>query len=85
MLTRWRTQMRLRAVARAARLCTVANQVLAARLRQWQSEVAVIPMALNEQEWHPRPEGEKADRICLGWSGAPGNLRYLEALAALLR
>lgn len=82
-LTRWRTNLRLRRIVRAADLCLAANEVLATHLRQWARRVAVFPMALDGREWQPHARAA-AGPVRLGWSGAPGNLRYLEALEPVL-
>ena len=78
-LTRWRTNHRLGAIARRASLCLVSNDHLAHGLRRHTPKVAVLPMALNESVWSLRSPADP-HTIRLGWSGAPGNLHYLEAL-----
>ncbi|MBI1840941.1 MAG: glycosyltransferase [Verrucomicrobia bacterium] len=82
--TRLRTVWRLRTAAAGADVCVAANRVIAARLEQWARRVEVMPMALDEATWTPalRPAGSRD--VVLGWSGAPGNLRYLEPLEPAL-
>lgn len=81
--TRWRTNRRLKHIVSAADLCLAANGVLAQHLRPWARRLEIFPMALDGLMWRPRlrpPDGT----VRLGWSGAPGNLRYLEALEPAL-
>ncbi len=82
-ITRWRTNHRLGAIARRANLCLVSNEHLAQGLRRHTSKVAILPMALDESVWTPRSVTDP-HTIRLGWSGAPGNLHYLEALETAL-
>lgn len=81
--TRLRTRSRIRAVARAADLCLAANGVIASYLAQWSTNARVFPMSLDEQLWQPAA-AESIGPIRIGWSGAPGNLPYLEALEPAL-
>ena len=81
--TRLRTNFRLRRIVAAADLCLPANEVLAAHLRPWARQLTVFPMALDTATWRPRLRAEDAT-VRLGWSGAPGNLRYLEAIEPAL-
>ncbi|NDA65646.1 MAG: glycosyltransferase, partial [Verrucomicrobia bacterium] len=82
-LTRWRTNGRLQRIAAAADLCLPANGVLAEHLRPWVRRLEVFPMALDASQWRPQPRPDDGT-VRLGWSGAPGNLRYLEALEPAL-
>jgi hypothetical protein len=83
-LTRWRTNRRLKAVVRAADHCVVANNYLGDHLRSLGGQTHLIPMSLNEKEW-PRPSpGTTVPLVRIGWSGAPANLCYLEALEPVL-
>lgn len=83
----WWTQIRinhrLRRIAGAADVCTVANEVLAEALRPLARGVQIIPMALDEEEWRPATE-RKAGPLRIGWSGAPANLVYLAELSGAL-
>lgn len=81
--TRLRTHFRLRRIVSAADLCLAANEVLATHLRPWAKQLVVFPMALDATEWQPRPRADEAT-VRLGWSGAPRNLRYLEAIEPAL-
>lgn len=82
-ITRLRTRSRIRAVARAANLCLTANGVIASYLSQWTDKARVFPMSLDEVLWQPAPP-EAHGTVRIGWSGAPGNLPYLEALEPAL-
>lgn len=81
--TRMRTNFRLRRIVASADLCLAANEVLAAHLRPWARRIEVFPMALDAGIWQPRSRAAD-DTVRLGWSGAPGNLRYLEAIEPAL-
>lgn len=81
--TRWRTNRRLQSIVRAADLSLVANQYIATHLKALGGNVQVLPMALKAEDWPPS-KGIDSTRIRLGWSGAPVNLRYLEALEPVL-
>ncbi len=81
--TRWRTNRRLQSIVRAADLSLVANQYIASHLNVLGGNTRVLPMALKAEDWPPSERAESG-RIRLGWSGAPVNLRYLEALEPVL-
>ncbi len=82
-LTRWRTNRRLQSIVRAADLSLVANQYIGRHLDALGGKTQVLPMALKAEDW-PTSKGNQATRIRIGWSGAPVNLRYLEALEPVL-
>lgn len=82
-LTRWRTNRRLQSIVRAADLSLVANQYIATHLNALGGNARVLPMALKAADWPPSKKTPAA-RIRIGWSGAPVNLRYLEALEPVL-
>jgi glycosyltransferase involved in cell wall biosynthesis len=85
LLTRWRTQRRLSASLRMARLVLPANEFIAARLRQDQSRVEVVPMTLKLADWPPpAPLADAKAPIVLGWAGAPGNHFQLRSITAAL-
>lgn len=81
--TRWRTSLRLQAIASHADLCLAANEVLGRRLRPWARKLVVHPMALDEEQWKPRPK-EPNRLVVIGWAGSPANLPYLEAIEPAL-
>jgi glycosyltransferase involved in cell wall biosynthesis len=69
-----------------ARWVSVASEPIAAWARRHNSNVSVVPMAVDLAEYDrarraPRP----ADPVVLGWAGTAAGLRYLEALAPVLR
>ena len=80
--TNLRQHLRLKTIVARADLCTAANDVLAGHLRSWTQQVAVVPMALDAQQWRLREH--ENDRIRIGWSGNPVNLQYIEAIEPAL-
>ena len=81
--SRVRTRARLRAIVRAADLCTVANEHLAGFLKSDARGVEVVPMALDEATWHPAA-ARASGPLRIGWAGAPPNLVYLARLGPAL-
>lgn len=81
--TRIRTHARVKAIAGAADACTVPNEHLAAHLRGISGNVGWIPMALDENLWHP-PAERLSGPLRIGWAGAPPNLTYLTELSDAL-
>jgi len=78
-IDRQRKLQQLRAIARAADLCIAANYVIANDLDEAGARrIRVLPMALDEDHWHRRPRTDP--RLTIGWTGSPGNLRYLRAI-----
>jgi glycosyltransferase involved in cell wall biosynthesis len=73
-------------VVSRARWVSVASEPIAAWARRYNSNVSVVPMAVDLAEYDRarRPPGP-ADPVVLGWAGTAGGLRYLEALAPVLR
>ncbi len=73
-------------VVSRARWVSVASEPIAAWARRHNSNVSVVPMAidLGEYDRYRRP-ASPADPVVLGWAGTAGGLRYLEALAPVLR
>jgi len=83
---RWRRFDKVAEVVGRARWVSVASEPIAAWARRHNSNVSVVPMAVDLAEYDrarrpPRP----ADPVVLGWAGTAGGLRYLEALAPVLR
>jgi glycosyltransferase involved in cell wall biosynthesis len=74
-------------VASHARWVSVATEPIAAWARQHNRNVSVVPMAVDLAEYdRVRPPTHSAsERVVLGWAGTAGGLRYLEALAPVLR
>ena len=83
-LTRWRTQHRLSASLRMAKLALPANEFIAARLRQDQPRVEVVPMTLKLADWPPPTPPASEAPVVLGWAGAPGNHFQLRSIDAAL-
>jgi glycosyltransferase involved in cell wall biosynthesis len=73
-------------VVRRARWVSVASEPIAEWARLHNANVSVVPMAVDLAEYDranrlPGP----SDPVVLGWAGTAGGLRYLEALAPVLR
>lgn len=62
----------------------VANSFLADKAVQFSSNVALIPMALDTEQWKPIDENAIKDEFTIGWNGGPNNLPMLERLHAPL-
>jgi glycosyltransferase involved in cell wall biosynthesis len=72
-------------VARA-RWVSVATEPIAAWARRYNPNVGVVPMAVDLADYDRVPGSPStADPLVLGWAGTAGGLRYLEALAPVLR
>jgi glycosyltransferase involved in cell wall biosynthesis len=83
-ITNFRTRLRLKAILSSADVTVAANEVLAEHVRQWSANVRVVPMALDERTWtFPATRDDAADP-CVGWSGHPVNLPYLESIEGAL-
>ena len=84
-LTTLRVHLRLKAIAQAADVCFVANDVLARFVKRWNQRVVILPMALAERDWSPKPPLASRDSpIRIGWAGHPVNLIYLEGIESAL-
>lgn len=69
-----------------ARWVSVASEPIAAWARQHNANVSVVPMAVDLAEYdHVRQAPGPREPIVLGWAGTAGGLRYLAALAPVLR
>lgn len=82
-ITAARVKRRLTYLLRKASLITTANEYLANYARQYSSSVAVIPMAIDVNLWHPRKH-TGSHEVTIGWAGSPGNLLNLERLDPVL-
>jgi glycosyltransferase involved in cell wall biosynthesis len=80
LLTRRRVLKRLHYWLERADFVCPANRLLADYARNHSKNVQVIPMALDLSDWTPLPDSRDPDSICIGWSGAPVNLKYLEMI-----
>ena len=74
-------------VVSRARWVSVASAPIAAWARQYNSSVSIVPMAVDLAEYDrvPAVSGPRRAGLVLGWAGTAGGLRYLEALAPVLR
>jgi glycosyltransferase involved in cell wall biosynthesis len=72
-------------VASTARWVSAATEPIAAWARRHNASVSVVPMAVDLSIYDRVHAGRLHDRLVLGWAGTAGGLRYLEALAPVLR
>jgi glycosyltransferase involved in cell wall biosynthesis len=73
-------------IIRRSRAVTVGNSFLAAYARQYNSDVEVIPTAVDTTRWVPRSDASRpAGPLVVGWIGSPTTFAYLEGLAEVLR
>ncbi|MGI9146223.1 MAG: glycosyltransferase [Chloroflexota bacterium] len=74
-------------VVSRARWVSVATEPIAAWARHHNRNVSVVPMAVDLNEYDRVKAGSRSSRehTVLGWAGTRGGLRYLEALAPVLR
>ncbi len=85
-LTRTRIRRRLRAIVSSADLCIAANGVIAGDQRDaGASRVEILPMSIDTNVWNAKDRPSPDDTVTIGWSGAPGNLPFLEPLVPALR
>jgi glycosyltransferase involved in cell wall biosynthesis len=70
-----------------ARWVSAATSPIAEWARRYNHNVSVVPMAVNLAEYEPAVVRavRAPDRVVIGWAGTAGGLRYLEALAPVLR
>jgi glycosyltransferase involved in cell wall biosynthesis len=74
-------------VVKNARWVSVATEPIAAWARALNSNVSVVPMAVDLREYDlARTRRAQHDGpVVIGWAGTAGGLRYLKALAPVLR
>jgi glycosyltransferase involved in cell wall biosynthesis len=64
----------------------VGNQFLGQYARRFNSNVSVIPTAVDTTKFVPRPRPARpADPLVVGWIGSPTTFHYLESLAPVLQ
>jgi glycosyltransferase involved in cell wall biosynthesis len=68
-------------LAKLADLVVVGNDWLAEIWRRWNTNVEVLPTAVDTASYNIEP---LPDRPCIGWIGTGGNLRYLASIAPAL-
>ena len=68
-------------LAERADLVVVGNRSLAETWRQWNRKVEILPTAIDTSLYRAGPFPE---RLCIGWIGTLGNLRYLEGIVPAL-
>ena len=77
-----------RRLAEVADLVICGNDYLAERFAQWNSKVAILPMAVDTARFLPNSKGA-SERMVIGWIGTSGNFPYLQriepALAQVLK
>jgi glycosyltransferase involved in cell wall biosynthesis len=83
-LTNLRQNLRLKTIVASADVCVAANGIIARHLQKWTRRVAVLPMALDEHTWTPGEAGAVNNKLRIGWSGSPVNLRYIEKIEPAL-
>jgi glycosyltransferase involved in cell wall biosynthesis len=81
---------RARDLARASDLVVCGNSFLANHFSRWNSNVTIIPTAVNTAWYRPRRNkagaGAAAPALVLGWTGTSGNFPFLYSIEdALLR
>lgn len=83
--TQMRVNCRLRLWLRRCETVVAANGYLADYARRHSARVRIVGMALDLEQWAPAARASTAgEPVTIGWAGAPGNLRYLEALEPVL-
>ncbi|MDQ6669974.1 MAG: glycosyltransferase family 4 protein [Chloroflexota bacterium] len=74
-------------VVSTARWVSAATAPIATWARQYNHSVSVVPMAVDLAAYDSvrAASPRRPERLVLGWAGTAGGLRYLEALAPMLR
>lgn len=76
---------RVAALARSARTVVCGNVFLAERFRDWNSNVVVIPTAIDTDLYQPgNAAGDGVDGVVIGWTGTSVNLHSLYAIEEAL-
>jgi glycosyltransferase involved in cell wall biosynthesis len=77
---------RARDLAMASDLIVCGNTFLANHFSHWNSNVTVIPTAVNTAWYRPRHAGITGSTLIMGWTGTSGNFPFLYAIeGALIR
>ncbi len=80
-ITKWRVNKRLAVWLEGADAVLVPNKVLEAKALSYTNKVHVLPMAIDIAPYKKR---DKTPAI-MGWSGAPHNLPYVEAILPAIK
>jgi Glycosyl transferases group 1 len=73
-------------LARASDLVVCGNSFLANQFSHWNTNVTIIPTAVNTSWYRPRRSSEGAPALVLGWTGTSGNFPFLYSIeGALMR
>ena len=74
-------------LARASDLVVCGNRFLAQQFSHWNSNIAVIPTAVNTSWYRPHPNRDQGSNgaLVLGWTGTSGNYPFLYAIEAALQ
>jgi len=74
-------------LARASDLVVCGNAFLAHQFSLWNSNVAVIPTAVDTSWYRPHPNRDRGSNgaLVLGWTGTSGNFPFLYAIEAALQ
>ncbi len=77
---------RVRALAMASDLIVCGNTFLANHFSRWNSNVTVIPTAVNTAWYRPRSTAKTSRALIMGWTGTSGNFPFLYTIeGALIR
>jgi glycosyltransferase involved in cell wall biosynthesis len=83
LFTDWKIYRRLKRIVKEADLCLPSNHYIETYLIKLGAfNTHLFPMALDEMRWYRRAQ-EKSPPV-IGWSGAPGNLIFLEGIEPAL-
>lgn len=63
----------------------VGNSYLADYARQYNPNVFVIPTTIDTDYYVPQKVEEKADRVCIGWTGSSTTLKHFSLAVPVLR
>ncbi len=76
-------------LAQGCDLVICGNDFLAENFSKWNSNIAVIPTAVDCNHYHPQSSEQPDDDKIIGWIGTSGNFKYLyqieKALTEILR
>jgi len=71
-------------LARASDLIVCGNSFLANHFSHWNSNVTVIPTAVNTEWYRPQQNRKLEDNVVMGWTGTSGNFPFLYAIEGAL-